>query len=58
MSCQARGVNRDQFMPVANVRSLARTVPGAKLLLFDDGGHAFWAQYAASFIRDVETFTG
>ena len=49
---------RDQFMPVANDRLLARTVPGAKLLLFDDAGHAFWAQDAASFIRAVETFTG
>ncbi|MFY9887011.1 MAG: alpha/beta hydrolase [Streptosporangiaceae bacterium] len=52
------GGTRDQFMPVANVRLLARTVPGAKLLLFDDAGHAFWAQDAASFIRAVETFTG
>ncbi len=52
------GGTRDQFMPVANDRLLARTVPGAKLLLFDDGGHAFWAQDAASFIRAVETFTG
>jgi pimeloyl-ACP methyl ester carboxylesterase len=52
------GGTRDQFMPVANDRLLARTVPGAKLLLFDDAGHAFWAQDAASFIRAVETFTG
>ena len=51
------GGTRDQFMPVANVRLLASTVPGAKLLLFDDAGHAFWAQDAASFIRAVDTFT-
>jgi pimeloyl-ACP methyl ester carboxylesterase len=49
---------RDQFMPVANDRLLASSVPGAKLLLFDDAGHAFWAQDAASFIRAVDTFTG
>ncbi len=52
------GGTRDQFMPVANDRLLASTVPGAKLLLFDDAGHAFWAQDAASFIRAVDTFTG
>lgn len=51
------GGTRDQFMPVANVRLLTSTVPGAKLLLFDDAGHAFWAQDAASFIRAVDTFT-
>jgi pimeloyl-ACP methyl ester carboxylesterase len=52
------GGTRDQFMPVANDRLLASTVPGAKLLLFDDAGHGFWAQDAASFISAVETFTG
>jgi pimeloyl-ACP methyl ester carboxylesterase len=52
------GGTRDQFMPVASERLLARSVPGAKLLLFDDAGHAFWAQDAARFIRAVETFTG
>ena len=52
------GGTRDQLMPVANDRLLASSVPGAKLLLFDDAGHAFWAQDAASFIRAVETFTG
>ncbi|MGO8960697.1 MAG: alpha/beta fold hydrolase [Streptosporangiaceae bacterium] len=52
------GGTRDQFMPLANDRLLARTVPGAKLLLFDDAGHAFWAQHAASFIRAVDTFAG
>ena len=45
-------------MPVANVRLLARTVPGAKLLLFDDAGDGFWAQDEASFVRAVDTFTG
>jgi pimeloyl-ACP methyl ester carboxylesterase len=52
------GGTRDQFMPVANDRLLASSVSGAKLLLFDDAGHAFWFQDAASFIRAVDTFTG
>jgi pimeloyl-ACP methyl ester carboxylesterase len=49
---------RDQFIGTANDRLLASSVPGAKLLLFDDAGHAFLFQDAARFIRAVETFMG
>jgi pimeloyl-ACP methyl ester carboxylesterase len=49
---------KDQFIVAANVRLLARSVPGAKLHLFDDAGHAFWFQDAARFIRAVEAFIG
>jgi pimeloyl-ACP methyl ester carboxylesterase len=52
------GGTRDQFMLVANVRLLASSVPGAKLLLFDDAGHAFWFQDAASWTRAVDNFVG
>jgi pimeloyl-ACP methyl ester carboxylesterase len=52
------GGTRDQFMVIANVRLLASSVPGARLLLFDDAGHAFWFQDAARFIRAVDTFIG
>jgi pimeloyl-ACP methyl ester carboxylesterase len=52
------GGTKDQFMPAVNERLLASSVPGAKLLLFDDAGHAFWFQYATRFIRAVETFVG
>lgn len=48
----------DQFIVAANARQLASSVPGAKLLLFDDAGHAFLFQDAARFTRAVETFTG
>ena len=48
----------DQDTGPANARLLASSVPGAKLLLYDDAGHAFWFQDAARFIRAVETFTG
>jgi pimeloyl-ACP methyl ester carboxylesterase len=47
---------RDQFIGPVNDRLLAGTVPGAKLLLFDDAGHAFLFQDAASFTRAVDTF--
>jgi pimeloyl-ACP methyl ester carboxylesterase len=50
------GGTRDRFMATANVRLLASSVPGAKLLLFDDAGHALLFQDAARFIRAVETF--
>jgi pimeloyl-ACP methyl ester carboxylesterase len=49
---------QDQYIGTANDRLLARSVPGAKLLLFDDAGHAFWFQDAARFIRAAETFMG
>jgi pimeloyl-ACP methyl ester carboxylesterase len=49
-------VTRDQFVGRANDRLLASSVPGAKLLLFDDAGHAFMFQDATRFIRAVETF--
>jgi pimeloyl-ACP methyl ester carboxylesterase len=52
------GGTQDQFIVTANARLLASSVPGAKLLLFDDAGHAFLFQDAAGFIRAVETFTG
>jgi len=52
------GGTADHFIATANDRLLASSVPGAKLILFDDAGHAFWFQDAAKFIRVVETFIG
>jgi pimeloyl-ACP methyl ester carboxylesterase len=49
---------QDQFIGKTNDRLLASSVPGAKLLLFDDAGHGFLFQDAARFIRAVETFMG
>jgi pimeloyl-ACP methyl ester carboxylesterase len=52
------GGTLDQFIVTANARQLASSVAGAKLLLFDDAGHAFLFQDAARFIQAVETFIG
>jgi pimeloyl-ACP methyl ester carboxylesterase len=52
------GGTQDQFIVAANARQLAGSVPGAKLLLFPDAGHAFLFQDAATFTRDVEAFIG
>jgi pimeloyl-ACP methyl ester carboxylesterase len=52
------GGTLDQFIVAANARLLASSVPGAKLLLFPDAGHAFLFQDAATFTRDVEAFMG
>jgi pimeloyl-ACP methyl ester carboxylesterase len=49
---------RDRFIATANDRLLASSVPGAKLLLFADAGHALLFQDAARFIRAVDAFTG
>jgi pimeloyl-ACP methyl ester carboxylesterase len=46
----------DQLDPSANDRSLARSVPGAKLILYSGAGHAFLFQDAASFLPAVERF--
>jgi pimeloyl-ACP methyl ester carboxylesterase len=48
----------DQYTGPVNARLLASSVPGAKLLLFDDAGHGFLFQDASGIIQDVETFTG
>jgi pimeloyl-ACP methyl ester carboxylesterase len=48
----------DQDIRPPNARLLAGSVPGAKLLLFADAGHAFLFQDAAGFIPAVDTFTG
>ena len=48
----------DQDIRPPNAGLLANSVPGAKLLLFDDAGHAFLFQDAAGFIPAVDTFTG
>jgi pimeloyl-ACP methyl ester carboxylesterase len=52
------GGTLDQDIRPPNARLLANSVPGAKLLLFDDAGHAFLFQDAAGFTRAVDTFTG
>jgi len=48
----------DQLDPTANDRLLAGSVPGARLILYPDAGHAFLFQDASSFIPAVERFLG
>ena len=48
----------DQLDPTANDRLLAASVPGARLILYPDAGHAFLFQDASSFIPAVERFLG
>lgn len=50
------GGTLDQFMATANERQLASSVPGARLLMYRDAGHAFLFQDAARFVRTVEMF--
>lgn len=46
----------DRLDPTANDRLLAASVPGARLILYPDAGHAFLFQDASSFIPAVERF--
>jgi pimeloyl-ACP methyl ester carboxylesterase len=48
----------DRLDPLANSRTLARLIPGAKLILYPDAGHAFLFQDQAAFVPLVESFLG
>ena len=48
----------DRLDPSANARLLARSVPGARLILYPDAGHAFLFQDASTFISAMERFLG
>ncbi len=46
----------DRLDPLGNSYALARLIPGAKLRLYPDAGHAFLFQDEASFAQTVEAF--
>jgi pimeloyl-ACP methyl ester carboxylesterase len=46
----------DQKVPLANDHILARLIPGARLVLYPDAGHAFLFQDATPFASLVESF--
>ncbi len=48
----------ESSVPTANDRLLAGSVPGARLILYPDAGHAFLFQDASSFSPAVERFLG
>ena len=48
----------DKLDPTANDHMLAGLIPGAKLLLYPDAGHAFLFQDAAEFLPAVQRFLG
>jgi len=48
----------DQLDPLANSRTLASLIPGAKLTLYPDAGHAFLFQDQTAFVPLIESFLG
>jgi pimeloyl-ACP methyl ester carboxylesterase len=48
----------DRLDPLANSRTLARLIPGARLVLYPDAGHAFLFQDQASVVPLIESFLG
>ena len=46
----------DQLDPVTNTHALAKLIPGAKLQLYHDAGHAFLFQDQTSFLPVIESF--
>jgi pimeloyl-ACP methyl ester carboxylesterase len=48
----------DRLDPVANDYALARLIPGARLKLYPDAGHAFLFQDQKAFVPLIESFLG
>ncbi|HTX27168.1 MAG TPA: alpha/beta hydrolase [Streptosporangiaceae bacterium] len=48
----------DRLDPLANSHALVGLIPGAKLTLYPDAGHAFLFQDQAAFILLIESFLG
>jgi hypothetical protein len=46
----------DRIVPVANEYALARLIPGARLVLYPDAGHAFLFQEGMPFIFLIQSF--
>jgi pimeloyl-ACP methyl ester carboxylesterase len=46
----------DRLDPVANDHTLARLIPGARLVLYPDAGHAFLFQEGTPFVFLIESF--
>lgn len=46
----------DVVMPTNNSRDLAQNLPGARLVVYRDSGHAFLFQYPDAFAKDVSAF--
>ena len=46
----------DPLDPVANEHALGNLIPGAKLYLYADAGHAFLFQDSAQFLPVLEQF--
>ena len=46
----------DWVDPTANDRTLARLIPGARLVLYPDAAHAFLFQNGTQFAAVVESF--
>jgi pimeloyl-ACP methyl ester carboxylesterase len=52
----AAGGDRDPVVPAANLRLIARTVPGARLALYRGGAHAFLFQFHDRFATRALAF--
>ena len=46
----------DQLVPLANSHILASLIPGARLTLYPDAGHAFLFQDQTAFVPLIESF--
>jgi len=49
---------RDNDVPAANARTLARLIHGSRRIVYGDAGHAFLVQHSADFAARVRRFLG
>jgi pimeloyl-ACP methyl ester carboxylesterase len=46
----------DQMLPVSNAHAISARIPGARLEILEDVGHAFWwerPEESAQFVREL-----
>jgi pimeloyl-ACP methyl ester carboxylesterase len=48
----------DELLPAPNQRHLARRIPRARLVMYDDAAHGFYLQHRHDFLRRLDRFLG
>jgi pimeloyl-ACP methyl ester carboxylesterase len=52
------GGELDELLPVGNTRHLARVIPGARRVIYQDASHGFFYQHRKDFLRRLDRFLG
>jgi pimeloyl-ACP methyl ester carboxylesterase len=52
------GGELDELLPVGNSRHLAKVIPRARRVIYDDASHGFFYQHRRDFLKRVDRFLG